>query len=338
MQHDKVNDVLATAASGEEVALARTITGDEVRFDVPDFDQAVQMYKDGTGSAEMLCIAKGRYKSIWNREKLAKVLSLADFDIVGGIDGQNWSTNDGWLRVIARRCKRPQPSLPMTDVQAIMSMPRIAWTDTMGALHLSCARLGINFIKGVGVCWGQVLERMMEQCLEKKYVLTVDYDSIFEEHDIIRLWQIMESNPDVDALFPLQIGRDRDSVLLTMLDGSGSRMRYVDASEFRREVIPCETGHFGLTLIRTDALRKMSKPWFLSVPNENGEWNGDKIDDDIYFWKKFRQTGLQCCVSPRVRIGHLQLISTWPGEDLRTIHQYMTQYSAEGRPQECMTY
>jgi hypothetical protein len=39
-----------------------------------------------------------------------------------------------------------------------------------------------------------------------------------------------------------------------------------------------------------------------------------------------------------VRIGHLQLNITWPGEDLRTIHQYCTRYNDEGRPGECTSF
>ena len=338
--HENANDILAMAAPGEEVKAAQTLTADEVRIDVPNFDSAIELYQSGNGSAEQLCLNGGKFRSFWNREKLAKVLSIAGYDIVGGIDGPKWESDDGWLRVIARRCKRPTPKLPMSDVQAIMSMPRIAWTDTMGQVHLTCAKLGINFLKGVGVFWGQVLERMMEQCVNdgKKYILTIDYDSIFDEHDVIRLWQIMEANPDIDAIFPLQIGRDRDSVLLSMVAENGQRRTEIAASEFRRETVECETGHFGLTFIRTDALKRMKHPWFIGVPGADGRWGDDKQDDDIYFWKHFRASGNKLAVSPRVRIGHLQLIITWPGEDLRTIQQYGSRFSADGRPSECTSY
>jgi hypothetical protein len=338
---DCVNDILATAASGEEVEVARKVAGATARFDVPDFDVAMEMYQRGEGSAEDHCLARGKYRSIWNREKLAKVLSMAGWEITGGIDGTSWRSPDGWLRVVANRVQKPNPRLPMSEVQAIMSMPRIAWTDTMGATHLACVKLGIDFLKGVGVFWGQCLQRMMEQvCADpsRKYVLTIDYDSIFDPEDIVRLWQIMETNPDVDALFPLQVGRDRDTCLLSMVNEDGERIKRVDAAEFRRQVLPCETGHFGLTLIRTDALRRMKKPWFVPTPAPDGGWGDGRVDDDIHFWHAFRAAGNNVCVTPRVRIGHLQLIVTWPGEDLRTIHQYCSKYGDEGRPTECMNF
>jgi hypothetical protein len=334
------NDVLARAASGTELDVAKGVQGDEARFDVPDFDAAIRMYTDGTGSVEEAVLARGEYKSIWNREKLSKVLSLAGWDILGGATGVSWSDGDGWLSVLARRCKRPRPTLPMKEVAAIMSLPRIAWTETMGATHMACARLGIDFTKATGVFWGQCLQRMMEGIVnsgERKYILTIDFDSIFEEQDIIRLWQIMESNPDVDALFPLQIGRDRDTVLLSIKNDKGQRITHVPAEMFHREVVDCETGHFGLSLIRVDALKRMEKPWFVSQPNAAGEWGDGRVDDDIFFWKAFAKTG-RICATPRVRIGHLQLVITWPGEDLKAIHQYSTKHTDEGRPSECATY
>ena len=337
---DQVNDILATAASGEELAVAQKAVGDTVRFDVPDFDAGVAAYQDGTGSVEELVLAKGKYRSIWNREKLAKVLSLAGFDIVGGVDGPKWSSGDGWLRVIAKRTPRPKPKLPMRDIRAIMSLPRVAWTDTMCATNLACASLGIDMMRASGVFWGQCMQRMMEAVVKdgQKYILTIDYDSIFDPEDIVRLWQIMETRPEVDALFPLQIGRDREACLISMVDENGQRVREIEATEFRKEVLPCQTGHFGLTLLRVEALQRMPKPWFVAKPTQDGGWGDGRMDDDIWFWHQFNAAGNRCFVSPRVRIGHLQLIVTWPGEDLRTIHQYTTKYGEDGRPAECRNF
>ena len=337
----EANDILARAMPGEEVKAAMGLQGNEVRVDVPDFDAGIAAYEAGEGSIEEHVLGLGQYRSIWNREKLAKVLSLAGFEITGGLEGPNWSDGKGWLRVIARRVQRPRPKLPMADVVAIMSLPRIAWTENFSSVAQSCTRLGIDFYKATGVFWGQCMQRVIEQAIEipkNKYVVTIDYDSVFDEQDIIRLWQIMETRPDIDALFPLQIQREKDRVLLTMVDQHGRRVERIDATEFRREAIECETGHFGLTFFRADALRRMQKPWFLGTPLPDGTWGDGRVDDDIHFWKEWNRCGNKCFVSPRVRIGHLQLNITWPGEDLRTIHQYCTRYNDEGRPPECTNY
>ena len=104
------------------------------------------------------------------------------------------------------------------------------------------------------------------------------------------------------------------------------------------DALDMHTGHFGLTLIRTDALRELKRPLFLGVPNADGRWEDGRIDDDIFFWQRLAQAGKRICLCPRVRIGHLQNVVTWPGEDLRSITQYLTDYHANGRPRQCMTF
>lgn len=334
-------DALARAPIGRELEVARECAvklaeGQSAAFCVPDFDAAARAYEDGSGSVEEIALGNGAYASLWNREKLSKLLDAAGLQRLGSIE------SDGYiLRAVARRFALPTPRYPMRDIHAVMSMPRVSWTDTMAATHLACAKLGIDFVKSTGVFWGQCLQRIMESVVaqpERKYVLTIDFDSIFDEEDIIRLWQVMETRPDVDAIFPLQIGRDRDSVLLTMVGEDGKRLTTIDSSKFHADAVKCETGHMGLTLFRVDALKRMSKPWFWSTPDERGEWGDAKVDDDIYFWQKWHAAGNKVAVCPRVRIGHLQLVVTWPGDDLRVINQWNGDFSRKGRPDQCKTY
>jgi len=223
-----------------------------------------------------------------------------------------------------------------------MSLPRLGWTDTFGAVQMSCAKLGIDLLKSTGVFWSQCMDRMFAILADDpnppRYILTIDYDSIFDEADIVRLWQVMESRPEIAALFPLQIGRDRNQCLLTMLDAEGKRVTRIRSTDLHTDAIPCETGHFGLTLIRTEALRSLPRPFFLGQPAPDNSWGEGRTDDDIYFWKNLAASGKTVAVCPRVRIGHLQNVVTWPGEDLGVIHQYLSKFHDDGRPRECQTY
>jgi len=334
-------DALARAPIGKELDVARECAarladGQRAAFVVPDFDAAMKAYMDGSGSVEDMALGSGAYSSLWNREKFSRVLDMAGLQRLGAIE-----QDGGMLLAVVRRFSLPKPNGPMKDIHAVMSMPRIAWTDTMAATHLSCAKLGIDFLKSTGVFWGQCLQRIMETCCEqpeRKYILTIDFDSIFDAEDIVRLWQVMETRPDIDALFPLQIGRDRNTVLLTMVGKDGKRIGAVDAADFHADAVKCESGHMGLTLFRIDAMKRMAKPWFWSTPDENGEWGPNKVDDDIYFWKKWNAAGNNVAVCPRVRIGHLQLVVTWPDENLKVINQWTNAYSRDGRPEQCKTY
>lgn len=318
--------------------------GGTLALEVPDFDGVLEAYNSGEPETETMLLGdteKSGARSIWNREKLSRTLNLAGFEIVGGTSGWSWNKTTKRIAVTARKYARPAPPRPLNQIHAIMSLPRVCWTDTQGVLHQASAALGIDVSRATGVFWGQCLERLIDKLLASdgvKYILTVDYDSIFDAEDIVRLWQVMETNPDVAALCPLQIGRDKDLPLFSIKSEDGTLQKSFSEDTLYTDALDMHTGHFGLTLIRTDALRELKRPLFLGVPNAEGRWGDGRIDDDIFFWQRLAQAGKRICLCPRVRIGHLQNVVTWPGEDLRSITQYLTDYHANGRPRQCMTF
>lgn len=311
---------------------------------VPDLDGIIEAYANGEPETEALLLGnveKSGARSIWNREKLGRILNLAGFEIMRGADGWSWNSTKTEIAVKARKFSRPFPKRPMRDVHGIMSLPRVCWTDTQGVLHHAAATLGFDVSRATGVFWGQCLTRLIEKILkmpEVKYILTVDYDSIFDADDIVRLWQVMETNPDIAALCPLQIGRDKDRPLFSIKEQDGSLMKQMSEDVLHTDALEMNTGHFGLTLIRCDAIRELPRPMFLGVPGPDGGWDEGKTDDDIFFWTLLQKHGKRICLCPRVRIGHLQNVITWPSEDLRAMNQYLTDYHANGRPRQCTTF
>lgn len=326
--------------------LARKIAPDGMlQLTVVDFDQIVGAYKSSRTDPETMLFRDGRVSSLWNRAKLGDALNLCGFEIEGGLGGHSWATDGLRIGVRARRRSAPIPSVPMNDVEAIMSMPRIAWTETMAMCVEVCAKLGMNFTKSTGVFWGQCLERMLEMAEERgtKYVLTIDYDSIFDPRDVVRLWQIMEQNPDIAALCPTQISREKNAVLVSIegvqtMERDGLSIMNVPTDLLWRDAFPIIHGHFGLTMIRMSALKDIPHPWFIGHPNADGRWHDGRTDDDIHFWRLLRKHGQKVCMTPKVKIGHLQLLITWPTEDLGCRHQYLKDFNADGRPDGCRTY
>jgi len=318
---------------------SETDDGGEVIITVPDFDRAVELYRAGSPGAEKACVDGGRFKSIWNRAKLLRLLDAAGFCAAGPASGTSWE-KDGTISIVARKYWRMQPPKPLDDILAIMSLPRVAWTTTMGCLHESCSKLGIDAVRSTGVFWGQCIERMLEQTARDghKYALTVDYDSIFDANDIVRLWQIMESNPDIDVLCPLQIQRDKPNSLFCIMGSDGKLLDALSEERLLCEAIDIYSGHFGLTLIRCSALEGIKRPLFWGQPDADGSWGKGRTDDDIFFWNRLREAGRRVCLTPRVRIGHLQLVVSWPDESFEAMHQYHPAYIEEGRPKCTMTF
>jgi hypothetical protein len=132
--------------------------------------------------------------------------------------------------------------------------------------------------------------------------------------------------------------RDEKQLMFTPpgLGGKGPTEVTLPLEWWEKPAQPVDTAHFGLTLIRASAIRKMKKPWFLGVPGEDGDWGQDRQDPDIYFWHKFREAGNRLAVCPQVAIGHAELVITWPDQRLKAMHQYPTHFWNSGgrRPPE----
>ena len=313
---------------------------------VPDFDRIVNAYTKGdawpvesylmggqTDSADFHC-------AIFNRQKLTDLLALAGFEVVGEWGGDANSCSSLPVSLNLRAVKRSAGILrrsairPLPDMHAVMSMPRLAWTENMGCCYTALGPLGIPFVRSIGVFWGQCLQRLFSQVASSgqyKYIVAIDYDTIFDAHDLCMLRDIADKH-DLDVLCPLQIGRDRNALLAKIDDGTGQPVAELPVERLHDDHWPVLHGHFGLTLIRCDRLRELDMPWFIGEPGKNGDWGNDRVDDDVYFWRKARERGWKISTTPQVRVGHLQVVATWPGRNLECVHQFMQDFHANGRP------
>jgi len=198
------------------------------------------------------------------------------------------------------------------------------------------APMGIELEVGYGVFWSQVLTRMIQEQIANgmEWIVILDYDSYYLKEHFLALCQLMLEYPEVDAILPVQIKREDDRVLAGVNDPTRANQEY----EANTDLIEIDTGHFGLTILRASAFAKLKKPWFVAVPNEKGEWGDGKLDDDIYFWKNWRESGLKVYLTPQVLIGHMQLMVTWPGtfnKGSRPTHQYINTCTDKGIPEWC---
>ena len=221
-------------------------------------------------------------------------------------------------------------------VAAVMSLPRLTFTDNLYTAAIACLPLGISLERSTGVFWGQCLSSMFERHLEDgtKYLLTLDYDTVFTQADILALYDLMEANPTVDALTSVQMRRGFDYPLLSVRDEGkpGNGEREIARRYFTGALAKIDTAHFGLTLLRVESLKRVARPWFHAVPDEQGGWGAGRKDEDIAFWHKWAAAGNSLYLAPRVVIGHMQLMVTWPDTNLQATHQYMSAYNQGGKP------
>lgn len=225
-----------------------------------------------------------------------------------------------------------QQQIPVRILGA-MSSPRIGFLDNMvAAMHL--VGMNIDFRKHSGPFWEQSLSYLLYKAVEENYdyVLTMDYDSVFDPHDVWYMLKLMINMPqDTIAIFPVQARREGDQLLLG-LNGVGDEDGKVSTKIFDDHLVKADVGHFGLTLIRVSALKQIPHPWLHSQPGPTGIWDDERIDADVNFWNKAQSVGLKLYCATRCVIGHMQHMVTWPGKNYEITHQYAGKYFGDGKP------
>lgn len=314
--------------------------GGVLRIAVPDFAKVASGYLEGHVQPTESWLMGGQtdhddfHRSLFDETRLKRLLSDAGLVLL-----RPWTSeiDDCAAYPISLNLEGSKPYVPELKVSGAMSVPRLGFTDNMFCALEAVLALHVKFRKHGGAFWGQSLTNVFERILEEDQadlILTVDYDSIFTPKHLATMIQLMMLHPEIDALAPVQSSRHLKSTLFTVKGGGGNEP-LVKRTDLAGDTFKVNTAHFGLTLIRTERLRALPKPWFHSVPSAAGEWHdGDgHIDEDIQFWRKWEAEGFNLHLAPRVAIGHAELVAKWPDINLETFHQSMSDWQNNGVPE-----
>jgi hypothetical protein len=340
--HQKVKEVVADW-------VRVLIPGGRLRVAVPDFAQIVSDYQKGGGELDLQSVIMGAqvddddyHKSVFTTDALEGLFKGAGLGNIQEWDGRPGRTESYTIslrrqgRKIAGAEVLPvETKPPVKAISAAMSMPRLAFTDNMFCVFQALMPLNIPLRKCTGAFWGQCLERTFDECIDEgaDAILAIDYDTVFTRADVEALIRLMNEHPEADVIAPLQSKRSSETPLLTLADPeTGKIKQQVPWSAFEPELVETHTAHFGLTLIRVSALKKMPHPWFWSKPGSDGKWGEGRIDDDMMFWQTLREGGGRLFTATRVVVGHAELKLSWPGCDLNTIQQQIDKFYSDGAP------
>ena len=242
---------------------------------------------------------------------------------------------------------KPKQRTVNARVAAITSVPRLGINSAWGCTFDALMPFRIPLYRATGAFWGHALQNLMEDHAEKlDWLLTIDYDSIFTRQHLDHLFQVFDDRRDMDALAALQCRREKETPLMCIGSDVPNAPKPVDGI-VQIELEPgsplrVSTAHFGLTLIRVEKLRKLPRPWFMSIPNASGSYNDDRakeamsdrirdlrrwaeipdenvgrLDDDIWFWHIWRLAGNTVYVDHECRIGHGEETVSYYDEDMK---------------------
>lgn len=319
--------------------------GGTLSIAVPDFPQIMEWYREGRNDLPLVGYIMGgqvdehdQHRCVFEAAQLEWILAEA-----GLVNIRPWTSEieDCAALPVSLNRQADKPGLPHIDkvdlrdqVLAVITVPRYMLTAGVMQLIAGFSPLSIQMQFIQGAFWGHCLQQGLEAATNSPlpYVITWDYDTCFTAQDVMQLWRLMETHPEVDAVAGLQMRRTLTGPLFNIVSKDGQAVRSFDRNEFRGDLVQVTTAHMGLTMFRTDRLRDLSKPWFQDEPDPRGSWGDGSTDDDIWFWKKWHAEGRTVYVAPHVILGHVQEMVTWPGPGLTEIHQQIKDYHHNGRP------
>lgn len=312
--------------------------GGRIRISVPDVRKEAEEILNPTGRFDIQAVMVGAQvdENDYHKAKFDDVGLLIQMQRAGLIAIDRWQDNvhDTHLHPISLNLEGRKPTegqanaANLRKIRGVLSCPRLGFNSASNSITQVVRAFGIDYHSMEGAFWGQCLERGIEDAIAAgaEWILTFDYDTVFSVSTVQALCMMLESNPDVGAIAPLQLKRGDDGPILNVESPTK------DLSLLRGPLTDATLAHFGCTLIRADAIQKVPKPWFMPVPGPDGRWRDGRIDEDVAFWKKFVAAGNRLCVAPRVAVGHLQLMVTWPDEYVRPIHQHLHDWQQHGAP------
>lgn len=297
--------------------------GGFLRLSVPDFEHLANDYRKGKNAGLVQKLLGDQatdadtYRCLFDRDSLSSMMHS-----VGLIDIEDWTggAGDGVLSLQGMK-----PREFSGRVKCVMSVPRLGFMDNFACWSDALLPLGITPVTVQGAFWGQCLERGIEQVInDADWILAVDYDSFFTLGDVQLLLLEAANHPEADAIAPIQMKRGSVPVpLMTRLNPDGSVMTSGPLADFRKPMMQVYTSHFGCTLIRVEALRRLPHPWFKGEPNEDGRWGEGRTDDDIWFWRRWAEVGNTVYSANQVIIGHGEYAILWPDRTMRPMHQML---------------
>lgn len=319
--------------------------GGELKIAVPNFRAVAEGYLAGARQPTEGYIMGGQadaadyHKALFDEEHLREILAGAGLVLL-----RPWTSEvpaDCASLPVSLNLAGTKPFRSELKIAGVMTTPRLGFNDMWNCAIQALPRLGISLKNVSGAFWDQCLSLAIEQTIAEAtpdYVLAIDYDSVFHAGHAAKLVELAMVHPEADAIAPVQSSRHGGAPLLGLAADEGEPIAGgtqvdVERSSFEVDLKRVRQAHFGLTLLRTDRLQALSKPWFLGRPNAAGEWRGGKLDPDIHFWRAWEAAGFSLFLAPRVVIGHLELMVRWPDADsLSPIWQQAKDWEATRKP------
>lgn len=308
--------------------------GGVLKIAVPDFQVIAEQYLAGAPIPTEGYVMGGQvdehdfHKALFDEETLAAALRGAG--LVGIRRWQDAIDDCSRLPISLNLCgTKPYDVWP--KCAAVISMPRLGFNDFWECAVSYLGRM-MPVRRITGAYWDANLIQAIEESLEAsdpEWILTADYDSVFDADQVLGLLDLAARHPEADAIAPIQTARWHDRPMWTVQAASGAKVSEVRREDLMQaELMESASAHFGLTLLRASKLKALPQPWM------QRRYGHEQRDPDVDFWHNWKAAGHTLFTALRIPIGHCELMVRWPDINLEAIHQRPSEFFKSGPPEK----
>jgi hypothetical protein len=140
------------------------------------------------------------------------------------------------------------------------------------------------------------------------HILFIDDDMAYT---VNALEQLLEHDKDIVSGLYLSRAYPHQPMVFDIADDTGAAFpMYLENDETNERLKPIVAAGFGFVLIKMSVFDKLEKPYV-----RLGELVSDQWCDDIGFFKRTREAGIQSYVDMECKVGHMGTMIIWPSKD-----------------------
>src|SRR3990167_723729 len=150
-----------------------------------------------------------------------------------------------------------------------------------------------------GVFVHQNQNNIVDYAVENKYdyVFLLEHDMVFEPETLNKLLA-----DDKDIICANYNFRSEPRQSMVFRFNAKGELENIPQRELPKETFEAGAIPTGLTLIKTEVFKKLTKPYFFYEYNSEGKMESSQ---DVYFCQKAREAGLSVWCNPTIEVGHL---------------------------------
>jgi hypothetical protein len=189
------------------------------------------------------------------------------------------------------------PSAANIPAKVVLSWLNLGFPPNNGVVRILA--LGME----VGDAYSTAIENILAnaELSQWEYILTIEHDNAPASDGVIRLVEVLETHPELNAVGGLYFTKGEGGCAQIWGDPKDPIINYRPQLPIPEGLVECCGLGMGFTMFRLKMFKddRLRKPWFKTLSGSGGF-----ATQDLYFWGDARKYGYRCAVDCGTKVGH----------------------------------